>query len=103
MFVCIGCGQVVKERSAVCPKCGTALKNERELSHNWVGRPGSSESFILRCRERRQVAYMDYDIANELPYCPFCRGNLEYRPAAALDAPGPAGAVAPPPEGPRKD
>lgn len=79
------------------------MKNERELAHNWVGRPGSSESFVLRCRERRQVAYMDYDIANELPYCPFCRRNLEYRPAVAVDAPGLPGSAAQPPEGARKD
>ena len=103
MFVCIGCGQVVRERSAVCPKCGTAMRNERELAHNWVGRPGPNESFVLRCRERRQVAYMDYDIANELPYCPFCRKNLEYRPAGAAEDPGPSGGPAPPPEVPRKD
>ncbi len=103
MFVCIGCGQVAKERSAVCPKCGTAMKNERELSHNWVGRPGSGGSFVLRCRERRQVAYMDYNIANALPYCPFCRGNLEYRPAGTPEAPTPAAGLAAAPEPPRKD
>jgi hypothetical protein len=46
---------------------------------------------------------MDYNIANELPYCPFCRRNLEYRPAGAMDAPGPSGGIATPPEVPRKD
>jgi hypothetical protein len=103
MFVCIGCGQVAKERAAVCPKCGTVMRNERELAHNWVGRPGPNESFALRCRERRQVAYMDYDIANELPYCPFCRKNLEYRPSGAAVAQEPSGALPQPPGLPRKD
>jgi hypothetical protein len=103
LFVCIGCGQVARERTAVCQKCGTAMRNERELAHNWVGRPGSDESVVLRCRERRQVAYMNYDIANELPYCPFCRRNLEYRPAAAAQTPGPPGGPLAPPGEPRKD
>jgi hypothetical protein len=87
----------------VCPKCGTALRNERELAHSWVGRPGSDESFVLRCRERRQVAYMDYDIANELPYCPFCRRNIEYRPIKQHAAGPPAEGHFPGLEGPRKD
>lgn len=103
MFVCIGCGQVTRERAAVCPKCGTAMRNERELSHNWVGRPGPNESFVLRCRERRQVAYMDYTIAQELPYCPFCRKNLEYRPSDAAEAPAPGLDPGQPPGLPRKD
>jgi len=81
------------------------MRNERELAHNWVGRPGPKESFMLRCRERHQVAYMDYDIANELPYCPFCRHNIEYRPNNLADIEVPAGKTWPPgaPEGPRKD
>ena len=80
MFVCVGCGKVERELSATCPDCGAVMKSERELAHRWVGRPGPNETFVLDCRERRQVAFMDYDIANELPYCPFCRKELEYRP-----------------------
>jgi len=103
MFVCIGCGQVTREREAVCPKCVTAMRNERELAHNWVGRPGANESFVLRCRERRQVAYMDYTIARELPYCPFCRHDLEYRPSDAEESPAPGLDPGHPPGFPRKD
>jgi hypothetical protein len=46
---------------------------------------------------------MDYDIANELPYCPFCRKNLEYRPSGAAVAQEPSGALPQPPGLPRKD
>jgi hypothetical protein len=79
------------------------MRNERELSHNWVGRPGPNESFVLRCRERHQVAYMDYTIALELPYCPFCRRNLEYRPSDSADGMAPGLVPGQPPGLPRKD
>ncbi|MBM4247985.1 MAG: hypothetical protein FJ149_00820 [Euryarchaeota archaeon] len=88
MFVCISCGHLERERSAACPECGTVMRSERELAHSWAGRPGPNENYVLRCRERHQVAYMDYDIARELPYCPFCRRNLEYRPADSPPSPG---------------
>jgi hypothetical protein len=96
MFVCIGCGSRELKPSARCPRCGSAMKSEEELSHDWVGRPGPESGFALRCRERHRVAFMDPDIARELPYCPFCRRELDFRPN------GPDGARAfkppPPPE-----
>jgi len=56
------------------------MKSEEELAHDWVGRPGPGSGFALRCHERRRVAFMDPEIARELPYCPFCRKELGYRP-----------------------
>ena len=80
MFVCLGCGSLELQPSAQCPRCGAAMKSEEELAHDWVGRPGPGSGFALRCHERRRVAFMDTEIARELPYCPFCRKELGYRP-----------------------
>ncbi|MGQ9582736.1 MAG: hypothetical protein ACUVV6_04385 [Thermoplasmatota archaeon] len=80
MFVCVRCGRVERELAALCPDCGSVMRSERELAHKWVGRPGPNQAFALSCREKSRVAFMDYEIANELPYCPFCRREIEYRP-----------------------
>jgi len=80
MYVCIGCGSVEDGYSVLCPKCGSEMRSERELAHRWVGRPGPNEGYALNCRDRQQTAFMESEIANELPYCPFCRKDIGYRP-----------------------
>ena len=96
MFVCEGCGSLELEPSARCPRCGAAMRNEEELAHDWVGRPAPESGFALRCHERHRVAFMDPDIARELPYCPFCRKELDFRPRGPES--GPSFKPPPPPE-----
>ncbi len=82
MFICVGCGSLELTAVARCSKCGSVMKSEDELAHAWVDRPGSGQGIALMCRQRGRTAYMDNEIARELPYCPFCRGDIGRRPGA---------------------
>jgi endogenous inhibitor of DNA gyrase (YacG/DUF329 family) len=93
MFVCVGCGSLELEKTVHCPRCGAAMRSEDELAHDWVGRPEPESGFALRCHQRHRVAFMDPDIARELPYCPFCRREVEFRPMGQ----GPPPSFKPPP------
>jgi|MudIll2142460700_1097286.scaffolds.fasta_scaffold2080955_1 tRNA(Ile2) C34 agmatinyltransferase TiaS len=96
MFICVGCGSLELEPTVQCPRCGAIMKSEDELAHDWVGRPGPETGVELRCHQRHRVAYMDSAIARELPYCPFCRKEIESRPR--VDEPPPSMKTPPPPE-----
>jgi len=93
MFICLGCGSLELEPTVQCPRCGATMKSEDELQHDWVGRPEPDRGVALRCHQRHRVAYMDTEIARELPYCPFCRRELEFRPRDS----GPLPSNRPPP------
>jgi hypothetical protein len=69
------------------------MRSEDELAHDWVGRPAPESGFALRCHQLQRVAFMDPDIARELPYCPFCRKELDIRPKGGEPIPS----IKPPP------
>ena len=92
MFICMGCGSLELKPAARCQKCGAVMKSEEELAHDWVGRPGTDSGFALLCRQRGRMAFMDPEIAREIPYCPFCRKEIGQRPevpAIELKSPPP--------------
>jgi hypothetical protein len=85
-LLCPDCGHAEKGCFFYCPRCKNGIMKIVEagafksVNHIWNG-----TELTCRCNGRVHVTMMSPDIANEIPYCPFCLEELSERPVLRIE------------------